>query len=70
MGDRNGCSNHMIGDRIKFINFEKINGGSVNSDDVESTQVYDKGSISIDGKIKTKDVLYVKGLRHNFLNAS
>lgn len=65
-----GFSNHMNGDRRKLINLEKWNGGSVKFGGEEATQVFGKETITIDGKDKTKDVLYVKGLRYNLLSVS
>lgn len=54
-------------DKRNFIRFEQTNGGSIKFGGVKSAQVYGKGTISIDGKIKIEDVLYVKGFRHNLL---
>ncbi|XP_057833888.2 uncharacterized protein LOC131044553 [Cryptomeria japonica] len=60
-----GCSNHMTGDIGKFINLEKYVGGSINFVGEKVVPICRKGSISINGKHKTNDVYYVKGLRHN-----
>lgn len=56
----NGCSSHMTGDRRKFINLEEKNGGSVEFGGLESTQICDKGTISIDGKIKIENVCILR----------
>ncbi|XP_057821138.1 uncharacterized protein LOC131033861 [Cryptomeria japonica] len=58
-----GCSNYII-------NLKIWNGGSIKFGCEEFSQTSGKGTITIDGKNKTKDVLYVKGLKHNLLNAS
>jgi len=63
-----GCSNHMIGDKSKFIKLEKFDGGVVRFGGDEAAKICGKGSISFDGKHNTNDVLYVKGLKHNLLS--
>lgn len=50
------CSNHMTGDKEKFINLKKYDGGSVKSIGEEATPICRMGSILIDGKHKTDDV--------------
>lgn len=64
------CSNHMTGDKGKFIDFDKYDGGSVKFASEEATPICGKGMVSIDGKHKNDDVHYVKGLRHNLLSVS
>lgn len=65
-----GCSNNMINDKRKFISLENWNGGSIKFGSKEVAQIYGKGTITIDGKHKTKKILYVKVLKHNMLNVS
>ncbi|GLJ30858.1 hypothetical protein SUGI_0613390 [Cryptomeria japonica] len=66
----NGCSNHMIGDRKKFIKLEDWNGDSVRFGDNSSIKIKGKGTLNIDGKLKAHDVYYVEGLKHNLLIVS
>ncbi|XP_057847721.1 uncharacterized protein LOC131057584 [Cryptomeria japonica] len=51
-----GCSNHMTGDRNKFINLEKYDGGLVKFGEEEYTPICGKGSISIDGNFLVAQV--------------
>lgn len=64
------CSNHMTGDKEKFINHEKYDGGSMKFVGEEVAPICGIGSITIDGKHKTNDGYYVEGLRHNLLSFS
>lgn len=64
------CSNHMIGDKDKFINLNKYDGGSVKFVGEDGTTIRGIRSVSIDGKHKTDDVYYVEGLRHSLLSMS
>ena len=59
---KNGCSHHMTGDMNKFVDFKSHDGGNA------ACHVKDIGSITLDGKINTKDVYYVDGLKHNILS--
>lgn len=53
-----GCSKHMIGDKKKFIQLEMRKGGSMSLGDNTTIKIHGKGILSLDGKKKTKDVLY------------
>ncbi|GLJ44625.1 hypothetical protein SUGI_0937950 [Cryptomeria japonica] len=55
-----GCSNHMTGDKSKFVKLDKYDGGSVRFEDDQTTQIVGIGSISFDGKHNTNNVYYVK----------
>lgn len=52
----------------KFFYFENFDGGSIKFFGKEVAPICDKGTISIDGKHKTNNVYYVKGLRQNILS--
>lgn len=54
----------------KIINLVKWNGRLVKFGDNSSTKIFGKGTISIDEKSRTKDVLYVEGIKHNLLSVS
>jgi len=62
-----GCSHHMTGDKSKFISMERYEGGIVKFGDNSIGRICGRGSISLDGKNNTNDVLYVEGLKHNLL---
>lgn len=65
------CSRHMTGDKWKFISFEPINDGTVKFGDSSKQRIKGKGTLSLDHeRTKTKDVLYVKGLKENLLSVS
>ncbi|GLJ34507.1 hypothetical protein SUGI_0694040 [Cryptomeria japonica] len=64
----NNCSHHMTGDKSIFVNIEKYNDGIVRFGDDKACVIHGRGSISFDGKHNTDDVLYVEGLKHNFLS--
>jgi hypothetical protein len=60
----------MKGDQIKFLTLNKVNRGSVifGSD---ARGIDEKGTLSLNnGKTKTKNVLYVDGLKHNLISVS
>jgi hypothetical protein len=61
-------SHHMIGDKSKFVSMEKYEGGVVIFGDDKVGIIHGIGSISLDGKHNTNDVLYVKGFKHNLLS--
>ena len=66
-----GCSSHMTCDRQKFENLQKYEGGSMKFDNNDGAKIIGKGSIKIsEGKIKSEEVLYVDGLKHNLLSVS
>lgn len=63
-----GCSNHMIGDKKKFLSLQEFEGGLVRFGDDKACMIRGKGIISLDGKHNTKNVYYVEGLNHNLLS--
>lgn len=65
-----GFSNHMTGDKKKFIKLEDWNGGSMRFGDNSSIKIKERGTLHIDGKLKAHDVYYVEGLKHNLLSVS
>lgn len=60
----------MTRDKGNFIDLENYVGGSIKFAEEDAASIYSKGTIVIDGKHKTDDVYYVKGLRHNILSVS
>lgn len=60
----------MTGDRKKLIQLEMRKGCSVSLGDNTTVKIHGKGILRLDGKKKTKDVLYVEGLKHNLLSVS
>ena len=61
----------MTGDQTKFLTLKEEKAGSVSFGDNVSTSIVGKGIVSLDnGKTKTQNVLYVKGLKHNILSVS
>jgi len=63
-----GCSHHMTGDKDKFLDLERYEGGMVKFGDNSAGRIRGRGTISFDGKSKTGNVLYVEGLKHNLLS--
>lgn len=61
-------SNHRIGDKRKFIDFQKYDSGLVKLVSEEVAPICSKGTISIDSKHKTYHVYFVKGLKYNLLS--
>ena len=66
-----GCSSHMTGDKEKFSKLQQYEGGSVKFGNNDGAKIYGKGTVQImANKIRSDDVLYVYGLRHNLLSVS
>ncbi|GLJ07858.1 hypothetical protein SUGI_0075690 [Cryptomeria japonica] len=65
-----GFSNHMTGDKRKFIKCEDWNGGLVSFGDNSSIKIKGKGTLSIDGNLKAHDAYYLEGLKNNLLSVS
>ena len=66
-----GCSNHMTGDKEKFSKLQQYEGGSVKFGNNDGAKIYGKDTVQIMvSKIRSDDVLYVSGLRHNLLSVS
>lgn len=65
----NSFSRHMIGDQIKFIKLNEIDGGKVILGNNASTKITRKGTFNIDnGRPKAQYVLHVEGFKHNLLS--
>lgn len=55
-------------DKRKFLTLKEINGGTMKFGDNAMTRIIGKDTLSLDnGKTRTENVLYVKGLKHNLL---
>jgi len=66
-----GCSNHMTGDQIKFINLNNKVKGKVTFGDNMSAKILGKGTVSLgNNKTKEEDVLLVENLKPNILSVS
>ena len=66
-----GCSSHMTGDKQKFEILKSFEGGSVKFGNNNGAKIMGKGTIQINqGKIKSEEVLFVDGLKHNLLSIS
>ncbi|XP_043717541.1 uncharacterized protein LOC122665457 [Telopea speciosissima] len=66
-----GCSTHMTGDKDRFLSLNAVEGGSVRFDNNDGAKIKGRGSIKLDkGKLKSNNVLYVSGLKHNLLSVS
>jgi len=63
-----GCSHHMTGDKNKFLDLERYEGGMVKFGDNSASRIRGRGTIYFDGKSKIGNVLYVEGLKHNILS--
>ena len=66
-----GCSKHMTGDKEKLQSYsalekeKKVSFGN----DIPAL-IKGKGSVLLKEKVKTRNVMYVDGLKHNFLSVS
>ncbi|KAJ8644507.1 hypothetical protein MRB53_006255 [Persea americana] len=66
-----GCSNHMSGDNDRFMNLEQYDGGSVKFGNNDGAKIVGKGAVQLNhGKITSKEVLFVNGLKHSLLSVS
>ena len=66
-----GCSSHMTGDKEKFIKLQHYEGGSVKFGNDDGAKICGKGVVQLmANKIRSEEVLYVSGLRHNLLSVS
>ena len=66
----NGCSNHMIGDKVKFIALTHYDGNNVRFGNDAPCLIKGKGSINLIEKISCDDAYYVEGLNYNLLSVS
>jgi hypothetical protein len=65
----NGCSKHMTGDKDKFLSIGKSKTGNVTFGNDELGKIKGKGMIILsNGKGKSRDVLFVDGMKHNLLS--
>ena len=69
-----GCSKHMIGDKSKFDFLTEVKGGNVSFGNNALTEIRGKRIVILDkdkkGNTNVHNVLYVDGLKHNFLSVS
>jgi len=65
-----GCFKHMIGDKSKFVNINFKQEGHVTYDDNNKGRILGRGTIGDNNNFLVHDVLYVKGLKHNFFSIS
>ena len=65
-----GCSRHMTGNKALFTHFEDYNGGSVRFGNGGKAKVIGKGTVSIPGMTKLKDVYLVDGHKTKLLSIS
>lgn len=65
-----GCSNHMTGDKDKFLKLEDYAGGCVKFGDNSGIQIKGRGSLLLNDDTPLHDVYYVEGLKHNLLSVS
>ena len=65
----NGCSRHMTGDPLKFINLERIKGENVSFGGNNKGKIIGKRTIKIDNLI-INEVSLVKGLNFNLISIS
>ena len=63
-----GCSRHMTGDKSLFKSLKEEVGDYVTFGDGSHAQVFGKGTVEIPGLPLLKDILYIKGLKVNFLS--
>ena len=63
-----GCSRHMTGDKSLFKSLKEEVGDYVTFGDGSHAQVLGKGTVEIPGLPLLKDILYIKGLKVNFLS--
>ena len=62
-----GCSNHMNGDKSKFITLTSYDGNSVRFGNDAPCLIKGKGSIKLIKRILCDNAYYVEGLNYNFL---
>ena len=63
-----GCSRHMTKNKALFISLKDYSGGSVRFGDEGKAKVIGKGTVSILGMSKLRNVYLVDGLKTNLLN--
>lgn len=66
-----GCSIHMTGDKNKFLSLDENKTGNITFSNNEAGRIRGKGIVSLNnGRGKACDVLFVDGIKHNFLSVS
>ena len=62
----------MIGDKTKFENFERYNGGSVSFGNIEPCYIKRKGKghISLTNQLICDNAYWVEGIKHNLLSVA
>jgi len=61
----------MIGDKQRFEKLEQHEGGSIKFGNNDGAKIVGRGTVKInDGKIRSKEVLFVIGLKHSLLSVS
>ena len=66
----NGCSRHMIGNKVLFKTLFKGKIGTVTFGDGSKSVIRDIGTVDILGLLVFEDVWYVDGLKANLLSIS
>ena len=67
----NGYSRHLIGDKSMFVSLDENKTRNVTLGNVAVGIIRVKGIVSLNnGRGKARDVLFVDGLKHNFLSVS
>ena len=62
-----GCLRHITGDKSKLVDLVYKRGGYVTYGDNNKGQILGEGCIKSQNRIIIRNVLYVKGLKHNLL---
>jgi hypothetical protein len=67
----NRCSSHKMGDKSKFLSLKENKSRSVTFGNDALGKIRGKDLVSLsNGRIKSQDVLFVDGLKHNLLSVS
>ena len=65
-----GCSRHMTGNKDQFVTLETKEGGSMTFGYNTKDHIIGIGKIQISPSTFIKNVMYVKGLKHNLISIS
>ncbi|KAJ8642793.1 hypothetical protein MRB53_004541 [Persea americana] len=61
----------MSGDKDRFVNLEQYDGGSVKFGNNDGAKIVGKGGVQLNhGKMTSKEVLFVNGLKHSPMSVS
>nr|KYP43821.1 hypothetical protein KK1_034691 [Cajanus cajan] len=66
----NSCSRHMTRDKSKFVSLQERESGTVTYGDNNKGKILGLGTVSNSSNTLIEDVLYVEGLKYNFLSIS